>query len=54
VARRLAPDGRFFATCAAGEQAAIVAIADAAGARAELLDGWIGDGQKMLVIRTKT
>jgi hypothetical protein len=54
VVRGLAPNGRFFATCSADEQAAIAAIADAAGARAEPLEGWIDHGRQMLVIRTKT
>jgi len=54
VVRGLAPDGRFFATVAAEDEAQIVAIAGAAGARAERVDGWVAGGCQMLVFRAKT
>jgi ABC-type polysaccharide/polyol phosphate transport system ATPase subunit len=54
VVRGLAPHGRFFATVMAEQEAQIVAIAAAAGARAERVDGWRSDGQYVLVFRAKT
>jgi ABC-type polysaccharide/polyol phosphate transport system ATPase subunit len=54
VVRGLTPDGRFFATVTPEDEAQIVAIAAVAGARAERVEGWSGDGGQMLVLRTKT
>ena len=54
VVRGLAPNGRFFATVTPEDEAQIVAIAGAAGARAERVDGWVAGGRQMLVFRAKT
>ena len=54
VVRGLAPHGRFFATVTPEDEAQIVAIAGAAGARAERVDGWVAAGRQMLVFRAKT
>ena len=50
VIRQLAPGGRFFATCAMEDEAAIIAIAVAAGARAERVEGWSHPSQIMLTL----
>jgi hypothetical protein len=54
VVRGLAPHGRFFATVTPEDEAQIVAIAAAAGGRAERVDGWTAGDRQMLVIRAKT
>ena len=53
VVRGLAAHGRFFATVTTEQEAQIVALAGAAGARAERVDGWNALGRQMLVFRAK-